>query len=91
MKTPNFIRKGSNNNAMFRNLIIIIAIVVLVWIVRNMLRRNQVSGSSASPRISKDMVQCEQCQTYLPKDDAISNNGHYFCGEKHLQAWKRDH
>ena len=75
---------------MFRNLIIIIAVVALIWIVRGFIRRGQLEKKPPSGN-GKDMVQCEQCQTYLPRDDAIEQNDHFFCGQKHLQEWKRDH
>ncbi len=37
------------------------------------------------------MVQCEQCKTYLPKDEAIIRDGRAFCGQQHLQDWKQNH
>jgi hypothetical protein len=77
---------------MFRNLIILIAIVALVWIVRGIIRRNQLKEPGA-PRQQKnqDMVQCALCQTYVPKDEAQQYDDHFFCGTAHLQDWKNRH
>lgn len=76
---------------MFRNLIIILAILALVWVVRGMIRKNQLKRPDTDAKIGKDMVRCAHCGTYLPKDDAVSNGTQYFCGSRHLEAWKRDH
>lgn len=75
---------------MFRNLVIILAIVAIAWIVSGMLRRAR-PGRKNTPGKGKDMVQCEQCGTYLPGDDAINMNGRFFCGQQHLQDWKDKH
>ncbi len=31
---------------------------------------------------AEEMVLDPQCQSYLPKDDAIFRSGHYFCSEE---------
>ena len=66
------------------------AIAALIWIVRGFIRRGQLTHKKSSG-LSKDMVQCQHCQTYLPKDEAIQQDGHFFCGQPHLQAWKHKH
>jgi len=72
---------------MFRNLFLLIAIGLIIWIVQGFIRRSKVS---AKPKISsKDMVQCEQCKTYLPADDSVSMQGKHFCSTQHLEDWKR--
>jgi len=75
---------------MFRNLILIIAVAALIWIVRGFVQRSQLPPKK-STSASRDMVQCEQCQTFLPKDDALQQDGRYFCGRPHLEEWKRQH
>lgn len=75
---------------MFRNLILIIAVVALVWIARGFIRRAQLSQKK-SVQQGGDMVQCEQCQTFLPKDDALQLDGRFFCGQQHLEDWKHRH
>lgn len=36
----------------------------------------------------KDMVQCEHCQSYLPKEDAVFEKDKVFCNRQHLQDWE---
>jgi uncharacterized protein len=70
---------------MFRNLFLLIAIIALFWIIKGMIRRSR-SQPPKNTQI-KDMVQCEQCQSYLPKEDALSENGKLFCCQQHLKDW----
>ncbi len=72
---------------MLRNLFLIIAIAVIIWIVRGFIRRSQITKQHTIS--SKDMVQCVQCKTYIPKDDAISSNGKNFCSQQHLNDWNK--
>lgn len=74
---------------MFRNLILIVAIAAIIWIVRGFIRRAQITQKT-TPKLSKDMVQCEQCRTYLPKDEAITETGKFFCCKQHLIEWKQN-
>ena len=71
---------------MFRNLLLLIAVIALFWIIKGMIRRSR----SQPPKnmIVKDIVQCELCQNYLPKEDAIIDNGKSFCNQQHLNEWK---
>lgn len=72
---------------MFRSVLVIILVIAILWIARVLLQRIQ---PRTEPRRSqtKDMVQCEQCRTYIPGDDAITKDGHYFCSRQHLEEWK---
>ena len=75
---------------MLRNLVLIIAIAAVFWIIRGFIGRARISGQKQSTK-SKDMVQCEHCKTFLPKDDAIVMDSKFFCGQQHLEDWKDDH
>ncbi|HEY9050343.1 MAG TPA: PP0621 family protein [Gammaproteobacteria bacterium] len=72
---------------MFRYLLLIIAVVIIIWIVRGFISRSQLNKPNSVR--SKDMVQCEQCKTYIPKDDAINSNGKLFCSQQHLNDWNK--
>ena len=74
---------------LFRNLFLLIAVIALLWIVKGMIRRSSKAPSKNNQ--IKDMVQCQLCQSYSPKDDAVFNNGHVFCSQKHLDDWKTKH
>ncbi|MCW8956794.1 MAG: PP0621 family protein [Gammaproteobacteria bacterium] len=72
---------------MFKNLFLIVAIAALFWIIKGFIRRAQLEKKPSSE--STDMVQCEHCQTYLPKDDAIVSNDKTFCSQQHLNDWNQ--
>jgi hypothetical protein len=46
-----------------------------------MLRKNRASRF-VDPRKVDDMVLDPQCQTYVPKNEAISQQGNYFCSRE---------
>lgn len=73
---------------MFRNLILIIAVVALAWIVRGFIRRSQAIDKKPASK-GQDMVQCAHCKTYLPKNEAISRDSQYFCNHQHLEQWEK--
>ncbi|MFW2374315.1 MAG: PP0621 family protein [Gammaproteobacteria bacterium] len=72
---------------MFKNLFLIVAIAALFWIIKGFIRRAQLEKKPG--RQTRDMVQCEQCKTYLPKDDAIVSNNKNFCSQQHLNDWNQ--
>jgi len=71
---------------MFRNLFLLIAVIAVFWIIKGMIRRS-IKRPSQNTEIN-DMVQCELCQSYLPKDDAIIEGGKTFCSQQHLKDWE---
>ncbi|MDH5735048.1 MAG: PP0621 family protein, partial [Gammaproteobacteria bacterium] len=71
---------------MFRNLFILIAIIAAAWIIKSLL--NKPRPDSKHPPLSKNMLQCEHCKTYLPEDEAIRVNNKVFCNQQHLQEWQ---
>lgn len=71
---------------MFRNLFLLIAIMAIFWIVNGFIQR--AKAKPVNRTVSKDMVQCEHCKVYLPKDDAIVMNNKTFCNQQHLNDWK---
>ncbi len=73
---------------MFRNLFLLIAVFAISWIVKGLIRRSKIP--SQNHITSKDMVQCEHCRAYLPKDDAIVMDNKNFCNQQHLNDWKAD-
>lgn len=72
---------------MFKNLFLIAAIAVLFWIIKGFIRRGQLEKKPSAK--TRDMVQCEHCKTYLPKDDAIVANNKTFCSQQHLNDWNQ--
>ncbi len=73
---------------MFRNLIILAAIVLVVMIVRNRLRAQKTPRKADHKQV--ESVRCVQCKQFLPKADAVNQDEHYFCSTDHLKAWQHD-
>jgi uncharacterized protein len=80
---------------MLRILLVAVAVVVLIAMLRNTLRR--VSGEKKrpapppapqadDPRV-EDMVACAHCGVHLPRGEAVAApDGVLFCGEPHRLA-----
>lgn len=64
-----------------RTLIYIIAIALVVLIVRR-LGATRSAGKKPVKRVG-DMVQCANCGTYVPKDEAVRDGDRYYCSESH--------
>ncbi len=73
---------------MFRNLIILAAIVLVVMIVRNRLRAQKPPIKTGDKQV--ESVRCAQCKQFLPKTSAVSQGERYFCNADHLKAWQED-
>ena len=79
---------------MFRSLIFIIAIALVVWLVSRMFKntlgksRPNNDEQDTSPKAIKNIVQCVQCQAFVPEDKALKADGKTFCSQQHLDEWK---
>ncbi len=71
---------------MFRNLIILAAIVLIVMIVRNRLRTQIPPIKTGDKQV--ESVRCAQCKQFLPKTSAVSQGERYFCSADHLKTWQ---
>ncbi len=62
--------------------------VVVAWIVITAMRAYLVArkGSARNPNLAKprgeEMVLDPQCQSYVPKSEALLRKGNYYCSEK---------
>lgn len=68
-------------------LITILSIACLVFLVLYMLFWSSITTIRAKrdrlrPDKGEELIPCNQCQSYLPKADAIFSHGHYFCREE---------
>lgn len=55
--------------------------VLFNWVL-NRVKRHPGGRSRDSSMKAEEMVLDPQCRSYLPKGDAISRSGHYFCSEE---------
>ena len=74
---------------MFRTLILLIAIGLIVWVVKQMLK-NKSAAKAKPPGEIKNIVQCKQCKVYIPQDQAVKENNDFFCSQQHLTEWKNE-
>ena len=80
---------------MFRSLLIIIVAALALWAFRSIaLRSKSPTKRSAQHREDdshehKTMVQCAECKTYIPVEDAVTQAGKHFCSTQHLQDWNK--
>ena len=76
---------------MFRTLIILAAVVVIFMIVKNRLSRRQQQPAKVRAAKTDDMTKCLQCETYIPKKEAIISGSDAFCCPQHLRDWEQSH
>ena len=65
-----------------RTLIILIALVLIVMAVK---RLWQTSRPDTKHRLkSGQMVQCANCGVYIPTQEALQHEDHYYCSQTHM-------
>ena len=73
---------------MGRMILIAIAVLLLVWLVRRALgearnRKNDGQGGDAGRATVGELVACAHCGVNLPRGEARTAGGHYYCSEEH--------
>lgn len=69
-------------------LVRLLLFIVVGWIVFTALRAYFIArkGSGRNPNLARpkgeEMVLDPQCQSYVPKSEALLRKGNYFCSEK---------
>ncbi|MCC6210170.1 MAG: hypothetical protein IT513_03895 [Burkholderiales bacterium] len=76
---------------MGRLLLILAIVIAVVWLLRRALAgpRKQASGESPGAA-GGDLVSCAHCGVNLPKTEARSAGGRYYCSEEHWRAGPRE-
>lgn len=69
-----------------RYLLFALALLGIFLIARHFWRQNQQIDRKSNQVKSVDSVQCAYCGLHLPKDEAISDDSHYYCCKAHLKA-----
>jgi len=72
---------------MFKSVLIIIFVIIILLIIRGVMQRIK-KPAPKEPITHDDTVQCLQCQTYVPRDDAVFKGEKAFCSLEHLNDWK---
>ncbi|MDH5393325.1 MAG: PP0621 family protein [Gammaproteobacteria bacterium] len=80
---------------MFRSFILLIAVGLVVWLISRMLKNKKTTGQSKPDNSRqheiKKIVQCQQCQVFVPEDKAIKSDQFAFCSQQHLDQWQQEH
>ena len=73
-------------------LVRLISVLLIVAIVVVVMRRLRVRNCGPRKRavIDAKTVRCAHCQVYLPSNDAVTRDGHFYCTKAHAdQAHQR--
>ncbi len=73
---------------MFRSVLVIIIVITLLFLARTVMFRLKPSRNEKKIK-NKETVQCMQCKTYIPHDEAVFNGNNGFCSRQHLEDWNR--
>ena len=83
---------------MTRLIVIGIIVVLVVWLLRRALAgpKSRAGGPSAAKapepadETKGDLVICAHCSVNLPKAEARSDGGRFYCSEEHWRLGPRD-
>jgi len=77
---------------MFKSVLTIIFVVVVLLLIRSVMQRFKSQpdkSTSVANKSNQDTVQCLQCKTYIPNEDAIFRGDNAFCSTQHLNDWNQ--
>jgi hypothetical protein len=72
---------------LLRSLFFLVLAYFLYHIIRGLLAAPKRPNSRDKLGPSEDMVLDPQCQSYLPKNEALVRGGNYFCSENCARAF----
>lgn len=71
----------------FRGLIFILAVwlafVLARQLYRSHLRKRATTQQTPDKQLAVTVIPCEYCGVHIPKSEAVTANGHYFCSDNH--------
>jgi len=76
---------------MLRTLIIIAALLLVFIIIKNRLNSRSLQQKKPGSTTTDNMVKCLQCETYIPRKEAIISGTESFCCEQHQRDWEKGH
>lgn len=65
--------------------LLVIAVVVAVYLIVRSGRRKSGGDASRPETRDEDMVRCRVCGVHLPRSEALSSRGDFYCTEEHLR------
>ena len=76
---------------MFRTLIIAAVVLLVFLIIKNRLNSRSLQQKKPGSTTTDKMVQCLQCETYIPRKEAIISGTETFCCKQHQRDWEKGH
>jgi uncharacterized protein len=76
---------------MGRLILIAVAVLIVIWLLRRALaapRAGKPPEQAGEPK--GDLVSCAHCGVNLPKSEARSAGGRFYCSEEHWRLGPRD-
>jgi uncharacterized protein len=65
-----------------RTLVILITVAVIVIIAKRLMQKPQAPARRSQK--NEHMVQCANCGIYIPEQEALQQDGQYYCSQAHL-------
>lgn len=65
--------------------LLVIAVVVAVYLIVRSGRRKSGDDAPRPETRDEDMVRCRVCGVHLPRSEALSAHGDFYCTEEHLR------
>lgn len=77
---------------MGRLILIAVAVLIVVWLLRRALAGPRAAGKppAEAGEHKGELVTCARCDVNLPKAEARSAGGRYYCSEEHWRLGPRD-
>ena len=76
---------------MLRTLVIVAAALLVFLIIKNRLDGRRLQRKKPGPASTEKMVKCLQCETYIPRKEAIISGTEIFCCKQHQRDWEKSH
>ena len=77
---------------MGRLILIAVAVLIVIWLVRRALAGPRAAGKPPTEAGEQkgELVTCARCGVNLPKSEARSAGGRFYCSEEHWRLGPRD-
>jgi len=75
---------------MGRLFLLFIVVMLAIWLLRRALAGPRRPGGAADAAAPGELVSCAHCGVNLPRPEARSAGGRYFCSEEHWRLGPRE-
>jgi uncharacterized protein len=76
---------------MVRLILIVVGVFIVIWLVRRALAGPRTAQPPAGSGEQKgELVSCAHCEVNLPRSEARSAGGRFYCSEEHWRLGPRD-